>query len=94
MSVEDTSKSSFLFSLTDKERFILKDTSEAIQRNKNKEKIQFGRGVDCFVVSGYFEIGDKAHCRSWFHHPKNNVVYYCPSYARGDQTKFTGSKER
>jgi hypothetical protein len=86
--VSDDSKQSFIFSLTDKEIFFVKDSSRTIYRSKARNEIQFG--------TNEFQIGDKkfwgksCDCRADFNY-KN---YYCPSYStdcKWAYQKFSGS---
>lgn len=84
--IEDPSGESFIFSLSDNEKFTLKNKSNSIIRNSNKKAINFGEGE--------FYIQDKSNiniCISYV----NQGNYYCPSYSKGDKAaclKFNGTE--
>ncbi len=71
-----------MFSLTDGEKFILKENHQAIYRYKDKNYIKFG-----YSYGGELQICDKANTTNCYTNV-NYSAYYCPAYSVNDKAAF------
>jgi hypothetical protein len=82
--IEDSSGESFIFSLTDDQKFTLKNKNSAIIRYSNKSAINFGAGE-------FYIAKEQDSCIAYV----NKSNYYSPAYTINDKAayiKFHGNE--